>query len=292
MKLNKTNLILWSLVIFSVFILLFSLIFSDKNTSRKGVKTALLNNKYKDSLNEISISDNKDCVELKKINDMWFVINNNNKLPADSVKTEKFIGELLTLRNIYKISTSKNLNQFGLNSESSCIITYKTNENETKLYFGNHDFSQSFRFFKTEKNLNIYEIDTKLDVYLNSSVQNWTEPYLISKVINKDFSSDNVMRVFIQSDSGSKVYSDSNSEYVQKLSELRHTGFITNESKNKTATVKIELGNKESLLIEIFSTEEDSEFNCYVSYYNSDNNLYLKTGQKISSWTYNKLVLL
>ena len=100
------------------------------------------------------------------------------------------------------------------------------------------------------------------------------------------------MRVFIQSDSGSKVYSDSNSEYVQKLSELRHTGFITNESKNKTATVKIELGNKESLLIEIFNTEEDSEFNCYVSYYNSDNKLYLKTDQKISSWTYNKLVLL
>lgn len=291
MKLNKTNVILWALVFVSALIFLFSIIFSGTRTSRKGTKTALLNNKYDSLISEISIKEKGNDLNLLKIKDIWFVEVENTRIPADSVKIEKFLRELKSLRTIYKISeNNKKLNQFGLDSQNLCELSYKVENNITKLYFGNHDFSQNFRYFKTEKNLNIYEIDTRLDLYLNPSVQSWTEPYLVSKTICPAFSSENIMKVTINSPTKNKIYSDNKSEYILKLTELRHGGFVNKADLEKTATIKIELGNKESVLLEIFSTDDVSEFNCYVSYYDSQSKLTFKVPQKISSWTYEKLL--
>ena len=89
----------------------------------------------------------------------------------------------------------------------------------------------------------------------------------------------------------SKSNSDENwYESVNKLLDLRHGGqIIYDEFENLELSLKIELGNKNSILLEFYRTENESEINLKAVYFENLKNQKYETAVKISSWTYNKI---
>ena len=68
--------------------------------SREKVKTALVNQKYKDSITSIELSDSTGSLILKYNGSFWTV----GTLPASTERIQKFIENLINVRNLYKIS--------------------------------------------------------------------------------------------------------------------------------------------------------------------------------------------
>ena len=157
---------------------------------REKVKTALVNQKYKDSINSILLQDTSGCIELSLDQGFWNIrslTQETSSLPASKERVNNLLEELIKVRNLYKISDKINKNSsLGLTNGTEFHIRYTYNsENSDKgsfreLIFGNQDFSLSSRYMMTEKSTAVYEIDSSLDTFLTTSIQNWTEPFIIS----------------------------------------------------------------------------------------------------------------
>ena len=287
LKINKNSKIL--ICVTAILVILYCLSFTKSCSSqdkREKVKTALVNQKYKESINTILLQDSTGSLELTKYDDFWIIsdnINNNSSftIPASSERINNFLDELIKVRNLYKISDKINKNSsLGLNNGTEFHIRYNYgNDSFRELIFGNQDFSLSSRYMMTGENTQVYEIDSTMDVYLTTSIQSWTEPYIISRQIvpTNDIQRTNV--------------SD-----TQKLLELRHGGLpslteceaIINQK--PLTTIYLENGDKTSIKLEIFSSQNESSYIVKVSYFKPDSRTaFYTSSSKISSWTYNKI---
>ena len=292
------------IVITAILVLLYVLSFTRSCSStdrREIVKTALVNQKYKESITSIILQDAAGAIELSNNSGFWIIQNliqeaDNSttqiSLPASSERINNFLEELIKVRNLYKISDKINKNSsLGLTNGTEFHIRYNfANGEYRELIFGNQDFSLSSRYIMTGENTQVYEIDSSLDTYLTTSIQNWSEPYIISRTA----SSTDIQQVtaFIKKSDG-KVKSGKISD-ISKLSELRHGGLpsaeeILESEKTSCATLVIENGDKSSINIEIFESEnQESTYIVKASYLRADKNYYISYS-KISSWTYNKI---
>ena len=253
------------IVLTAILTILFLLSFTKSCSSsdkREKVKTALVNQKYKDSINKFELSDSSATIELTKHDNFWTI----NSIPASSERIEKFINELITIRNLYKISDKISANStFGLTNGTEFHLRYFTNEGFHELVFGNQDYSLTSRYMMSEKSTQVYEIDDSLDIYLTTSIQSWAEPYLISREIFNSIDIQNISVIYQDSNGQTKkgLISDS-----QKLLGLRH-GEIPSES-------------------EFILSEIQNPFIVKSDYYKASSRIF--TGySKISSWTYNKI---
>ena len=292
-SLNKTLFILIGILIITYVL---SFFYSGKKTAEKKeeLTTSLLNPKNIDKIDSIEINKNDEFIFLQKKDDFWVLLNNDNSpVPANSDFVYSFFNDLSQIRKLYKITDKleKN-NKFGLQDENKISIKYTLSDGTfQQLYFGNYDFSLSFRYFMTGKNLNIYQIDNSFEKYLNINIQNWADPYIVSKSIMKRLSSENVQRVIFNQNGESKKISD-NSKLFSTLLELRHGGIgQRNEinEKNRLLTVKIEAGDKTEVLLEFFpSISNENNFIIRTTY-----SLDLKRNYlfytKISIMTYNNI---
>ena len=252
--------------------------------SREKVKTALVNQKYKDSITSIELSDSTGSLILKYNGSFWTVGN----LPASTERIQKFIENLINVRNLYKISDEiTDKSSFGLTTGTEFHLRYYTGDSFHELIFGNQDFSLSSRYLMTEKSTQVYEIDTLLDTYLTTSIQNLAEPYLISQTVLGKIKTQAVQRTQIKD--------------VQKLLELRHGGvpdetellnILNNsaDSENPDTAITLELGNKNEIELKIYKTTNENEFIVRTDYkkQNGESSVYTAYS-KISAWTYNKI---
>lgn len=288
MFVKKSNFIYFATLILAV---LYVLSFCKSCTSkdkRELLKTTLVNPKYENQIENFEFSDPNNSFELKKINNKWMIKSKDSgmALPADSKRIENFIKNLTKIRNMYKISdkNTKN-NSFGLSDNSSFTIKYGFSSGYHQLNFGNQDFSLSTRFLMTDKNTTVYEIDDSLDKYLSTSIQSWAEPYLISQEVIGSITADDIQNAELMTENRILKISD-----FSKLLELRHGGMAASSEINQekqTARVNIELGNKNSVILEIFSTEKENEYLVKSTYRNTNLNQSFYTN--ISGWTYNKI---
>ena len=113
LKKEKINIILiaTSIVLFFAYILSFTNFSS--TDKRKLVKTALVNNKYLDSINRFELSQGEQKITLSKEKagggDVWFILAENNKkiLPADKELINNFIGAKLKITGTLNSATKK-----------------------------------------------------------------------------------------------------------------------------------------------------------------------------------------
>lgn len=263
---------------------------SCKNTDKREViKTALVNQKYENSITSFTLSKADSSITLTKKDNLWLVNENNSEItiPASTQKVQNFVKDLISIRNMYKLSDSisKN-NSFGLQNSDTFTISYTFPDGIHSIYFGNQDFALTSRFLMTDKNTVVYEIDSTMDKYLTTNSLNWTDPYIISQEVLGKITEQDIQSCKVYSMEKSSSISDLN-----KLIDLRHGGFpdftvaLPEETDMK---IELELGNKTFINLEVYSTNLDSEYIIKSEYIKADNSKYYSC-VKISSWTYNKI---
>ncbi|BDC93527.1 DUF4340 domain-containing protein [Treponema bryantii] len=298
-KINKNSKILIAVTAFLV--ILYSLSFVKSCSSqdkREKVKTALVNQKYKDSINSIILQDSTGSIEFTKQEDFWIITSFNNQIsiPASSERINNLLNELTKVRNLYKISDkiSKN-SSLGLTNGTEFHLRYSySNEGSYReLLFGNQDFSLSSRYMMSGENTKIYEIDSSLDVYLTTSVQSWSDPNIISSEI---LPTNDIQKAILFINDNSEGPKSNKISNLNKLLELRHGGLLSESeyqnlnNKEASANIEIEIGNKSSISLEIFPSENESVYFVKTRYFKPDSkSAFYNSYSKISSWTYNKI---
>lgn len=290
------------------------------SNKRQKIKTALVNQKYRDNINSIILQDSTGSIELTNKEGLGFwtikkLTEEDNSesnliisLPASSERIKKFLEELIKVRNLYKISDKININSsLGLTNGSEFHVRYtytspdSASESFRELIFGNQDFSLSSRYLMTGENTQVYEIDSSLDTFLTSSLQNWAEPFIISQLVLGKIAAEDIQRtqVHFLGERQSHTVSD-----LQKLLDLRHGGlaeeqelfFLSPEhAENPLAEIILELGNKNEIELQIYKSSNENEFIVIVYYKKArantqkDTETFYYSASKISSWTYNKI---
>lgn len=296
-KSDRTNIILSFAAAVLAVLFIASFFKTTDRTKKDSVKSAVINEKYKEKITSFSISSESENDENGKIeivkNDelngfggadiLWTIQKNGVSIPAEQKTVSSFLNELIKIRNMYKISDkiSENLSFF---SEKTTLRYFYSAESADffDVIFGGHDFSGNQRYLMSGRFSGIYETDTSLDVYLNSSVQFWSEPYIISRQVLGNIKNDDIQGFYVKKE-GEKVFSKS--DFPEKLLELRHGGIaekLPQKEDESVLELKIELGNKKSIEYKIFKTGNDSfsvlaDYGIYTACY------------KISSWTYKSM---
>ncbi len=288
---TKNNKIL--IIIASILTILYVLSFTRACTSkdnREKIKTSLVNQKYKDSITSFELQDSAGEIKITNKGDFWTV----GTLPASDQRMQTFINNLITVRNLYKISDKINKNStLGLTTGTEFHLKYSTADTFHELIFGNQDFSLSSRYMMTEKSTQVYEIDSSLDTYLTTSIQSWAEPFIISQLVFERITPQDIQRTTVINQNHLSEITDS-----QKLLDLRHGGIPDEEEllsvlqTNQTpdTTITLELGNKKEIELKIYPAKSSSEFIVMTEYHKQKGDTsYYTSVSKISSWTYNKI---
>lgn len=296
---NKKNLILISSIILLTFTYILSFVTINKSTSRKQIKTELINEKYQKEIVMFQLKQGNDLLTLSKVDDLWFIQKDTTfteSIPADSKRIQDFISELIKLRQIYKISDKINQNNdFGLNDDSTLTIRYYLEDSTfSDLIFGGKDFSKSYRYLMTGKSLAVFQIDSSLETFLSLNTQMWCDPNIISKSVLGPVTENDIQTVEVTATNGKTIKSPANdSEFytkMNKLLNLRHGGLGSAESDfNPEYSFKIEFGNKEWATIQIALDPKDNDYNVRTEYFIETINKKYVFYSKISLWTYNSI---
>ena len=279
---------------------------------REKVKTALVNQKHRDTISEIILQDSTSTIKLTKAGDFWTVAKENESsqdhlqlrvdLPAAPERINNLLEELIKVRNLYKISDKINQNSsLGLTNGTEFHIRYtytssdKSTEGFNELIFGNQDFSLSSRYMMTGKNTQVYEIDDSMDVYLTTSIQSWTEPFIISRqVLNNDIQTITVSYTDEKNHTAAKKLAGNSTE-SDKLLELRHGGLPASDQiidlKDAEVTLRLEIenGDKTSIKLNIRPFASGDNYLVETQYYDSEGWQFYNSYSTISSWTYNRI---
>lgn len=295
---KKINLILTVAAFILFLIFLLSAINNGKSDKRKKNSTALLNPKNTSKVYKIELINIEGKVVLEKQKDFWIIDSSDSdyKIPANSSYIFNFLNDLSHIVDLYKITeiNSKNTNDFFPVHQTTCVKYFYNESDFTTLYFGSYDFSQSYRYFRTEKNTNVYEINTELDKYLQTSFQVWAEPNLISQNVSGKIKKEDIQRIVsVSKDLNlNKVLTSTTDDFETKkfnLLELRHGGKtdIQNLDDEKVELkLTLELGNKSEIQMKFYDlSSPKEEFYIVEEKYNQYDTYYYK----ISGWTYNKI---
>ena len=286
---NNKILIVLTAILAALYIISFTKSCTSKD-SREKIKTSLVNQKYKDAITSFELQDATGSLTITNKGDFWTV----STLPASNERMQSFINNLITIRNLYKISDKINKNStLGLTTGTEFHLKYSTQDTSHELIFGNQDFSLSSRYMMTEKSTQIYEIDSSMDTYLTNSVQNWAEPFIVSQLVFGKITPQDIQRTSVINQNHLTSISD-----TQKLLDLRHGGIPEEEellsalqnSKTPDTTITLELGNKNEIELKIYPTKSENEYIVMTEYHKQKGNSpYYTSVSKISSWTYNKI---
>lgn len=299
MKLSK-NFILGfiNLFLLILFFVSFNSRFTNKDTSEI-IKTELINEKNVNSITKIQFSQGNKKLFLIKNDDFWILKtdeNSKNAMPGDTVKIEKFITDFASLRDIKKLSNKiSEKNNYGFDDINSFRIRYFIDDdNFSDLIFGGQDFSLSSRYLMVSNKATVFELDDSLDSYLDLSIQQWSEPTIISKNVLGNVDETDIQSITITENGTNFIYTKNTTDdfftKANKLLELRHGGLGESVSSvNSVKDIKIELGNKEWVTLSFYNSTEEKEYIIVSQYYiEAINKKYYYTS-KISSWTYNRI---
>lgn len=299
MKLSK-NFILGfiNLFLLILFFVSFNSRFTNKDTSEI-IKTELINEKNVNSITKIQFSQGNKKLFLIKNDDFWILKtdeNSKNAMPGDTVKIEKFITDFASLRDIKKLSNKiSEKNNYGFDDINSFKIRYFIDDdNFSDLIFGGQDFSLSSRYLMVSNKATVFELDDSLDSYLDFSIQQWSEPTIISKNVLGNVDETDIQSITITENGTNFIYTKNTTDdfftKANKLLELRHGGLGESVSSvNSVKDIKIELGNKEWVTLSFYNSTEEKEYIIVSQYYiEAINKKYYYTS-KISSWTYNRI---
>ncbi len=230
----------------------------------------------------IIIQGGKEGLIFTRENNMWLLAELSkpqNKIPADTQQFAKLFVNLASTHTITKAGKkdSQIVNTYGLDENNGMVISlFKDGAEYQRLYFGSRDFSQSRRYFTTLELNSVFLCDSSFENFLNTSVQTWSDPYIISRQLKDE------------------VFQMGEPQQYEKLFELRHGGIADFVPQNNPElNFTIHMGDKSAITLEITDITPDlDEAKEYAVKTTFDSPRLEKTFSyttKISLWTYNKI---
>ena len=245
------------LLIFILLIIPFS-----RKTKNSSKKSALLNPKYKNSVEKIELNFpsaseefSKNFTFYKKGN-FWFgempvknsvssefqITQNNDSdkiyFPLDNQTVNNMLEKFTLIVNMYKKSDSlADFSAFNLlENESICILFYDSNnEILSQIYFGKEDDFTSRIAFRIPNQNEVWETDNSFSVYINSQLSFWTDPFLEPQCITRY----------------SRKEAESSLRHGKILENFLPDDFVSSES------LKKDFGNGNEILYEIFKNNSE-----------------------------------
>lgn len=302
MKLNKTLILsIITVLLFFTYILSFNSHFTKTDSSVK-IQTELVNEKNINRITKFQFRQGNASLYLIKTDDFWIIKTDEESkvaIPADTQKVEAFIKNLTQMRTIRKLSEKiTDFNNYGFEDYTTIFLRYYLEDDAfSELTFGGQDFALSTRYLMVPSKALVYELDDSLDKYLDLSVQNWSEPTIISQNVAGKFDETDVQRITVSEKNKEQpvalLYNLSVNEYytkVSKLLSLRHGGIGESiASDTPELVLKMELGNKKWITLNFFESTEENEFIVISQYYSELLGKKYSFTSKISLWTYNSI---
>lgn len=290
MKTNSKNvdIVLISIIIFLSLTFISSFIFSGSGkTKKKILKSALVSSKIKDDINSIKIKCGEEEIEFRKFHwnsseSFWFCFqefeNTFYMIPCKNQKITDFLSELFSVRNFEKVILKKsNKADFGFDEENSFSVFIESSSETTGFTFGNTDFTGS-KIYVENKTGDLFLVDNKpFDKFLFTGINQWYDPYLISRELGVVYKEENIM-----------------SPKIDELLELRHGGlsyYKPSDFETPEKIMKIEMGDTASFELSFYKIPNEFSYHVQIKYSNpiKGNDIVPEYAVKISEWTYKKL---
>ena len=307
--------ILSLLIFFIITELLYLTVFSktgEKKSHQQEIQ--LLHEADISQIDGIIIQGGEEGLIFTRKNNMWLLANlddPNNTIPADTNRLAKLFVNLASKHIMTKSGKkdSETTNAYGLDQTNSTVISiFKDGTEYQRLYFGSTDFSQSRRYFTTLELNSIFLFDSSFENFLNTSVQSWSDPYIISQQLKDEvFQMGEPQTVALRDPQGPQAaiavpetksavpeaLEGSQPDFT-KLFELRHGGICeTLIDSTPELSFTIQMGDKSTISLEISeilnSSDSAKEYAVKTTFDSPRLSQTFTYTTKISLWTYNKI---
>ena len=288
LKPTKTaRIVLLSLIIFfSITELLYLTVFSSKGgKKRHQQQIQLLHEADISQVDGIIIQGGDKGLIFTRTDNMWLLQDMSNPgfyIPADTERLAKLFVNLVTKHTMSRTGKkdSETINAYGIDETNGTVISiFKDGTEYERLYFGATDFSQSRRYFTTLELNAVFLFDSSFENFLSTSVQSWSDPYIISKQLKDE--------VF-------QMGEPQGQKDISKLFELRHGGIAAVQNlEDPEVTYEIQMGDKSTITLEVYqlyiSSQETPEYAVKTTFNSLRLNKTFTYTTKISLWTYESI---
>ena len=282
------------MIFFAITSLLYFTVFS-KTSEKKHhqQEIQLLHEADISQIDGIIIQGGEEGLIFTRKNNMWLLANlddPNNTIPADTNRLAQLFVNLASKHVMTKSGKkdSETTNAYGLDQTNGTVISiFKDGTEYQRLYFGSTDFSQSRRYFTTLELNSIFLFDSSFENYLTTSVQSWSDPYIISQQLKDE--------VFQMGEPQGVLREPQEPRDLSKLFELRHGGIAESglQILEPELSFTIQMGDKSTISLEISQivTDSDSatEYAVKTTFDSPRLSQSFTYTTKISLWTYNKI---
>ena len=285
------------IIFFTITSLLYFTVFSKTGEKKRHQQEIqLLHEADISQIDGIIIQGGNEGLIFTRKNNMWLLANLDdpeNTIPADTNRLAQLFVNLASKHVMTKSGKkdSETTNAYGLDQTKGMVISiFKDGTEYQRLYFGSTDFSQSRRYFTTLELNSIFLFDSSFENFLNTSVQSWSDPYIISQQLKDE--------VFQMGDaqgvSGVPEPVEGQID-LKKLLELRHGGIAESglQMLEPELSFTIQMGDKSTINLEISEilTNADSakEYAVKTTFDSPRLSKSFTYTTKISLWTYNKI---
>lgn len=301
-QISKLHILIFSLTVL-VLLYIISFINPVKSEKHNIITTALVNPKYE--ISEVNIY-HKDFgnLSLHNYSDFWGgeFFNNQDYIyfPADSKLVNDFIKNVKQVIELDKITQSKKdvFPLYNLTDDAVVVSFYDNDKNcISKIYFGALNKTMDKIFLRTDRNISVYAMDSKIVDFLDPSIKNWTEQNIIPQGISHNLEYSKIQN-FTYTENN--VTEKAGEKAKEKITSLRFSEILTDFSAGtKTLELNIAEGNGSEYRLSFYPAVTRNG-DCYIYDINIKPAITYSENQKefikklnysgaISQWTYSSI---
>lgn len=311
---NRKLLILSIFCILSILTAIPGFMLSTRNSNINSVKSVLLNPKYTDAVNEITLSfpENEYFSFNKKVNlqgnEVWIcTVKDSFMFPANSTVINQLLERASQTISMAEVSDSYSAwNALGLSDDTAINLKFTGNNPDgssqvySSLFFGYENADSSMIYVRSDRKSSSWRITNTYSSYLTDSISTWADQALLPIGYNDEQDS-SVSCIKVNSNGTvSSLYSDvSNSkefyDSVHTLLSLRSSGIFSSDDFMKEAPQAVPVmtitlsGSSKDYGLTVYEAEFEDETEYFVRNFGILSEGEAQYVQQISSWTASRI---
>lgn len=305
--------ILAILIVFTGLLCVFFGIRSGKSTPER-MTSAILNNKYKDAVTKVEVSQHGEVLTLYKdvsLQGNWVGYSDSDPelvFPVDPVFMEEFLQNSTDIRDFVLISKNpdpQKLESFNLLDSSEITVNYYADESSvSSVTFGSNNYSGQ-KIYVTTPDSPIYEIHDDFFPWLTTAGKSWANMNFVPKNIMGITDASDIQRIIVSSKATGKGKNLTNAtataaategelfkEIADKVLSLRGGALINPavaEGVSEIFELRLETGNTNSVTLKVYPYKDSFVVIPTVFLNTVAEGYRLNYGFEISTWTYNTM---
>ena len=226
---KKIDVILLKILVFSLILFVFSVIFStEKRNSPKSLESSILNKKYATDIKKIEIeqmgdTEQAEIVTLTSYGKLWTVSDANQAIisRANEKSIHSFIETAVKIRKFYAIS-SKNTDFSGESNTDNFFmrVSFFVSDADavSEIYFGHETALTDRIYLSSSVSPHIYETQNDFHQFLTTDVNYWSERAILPEI---EQPVKLVFEDFTGSYSAKTVLDEKSEQFLSKIDALR-----------------------------------------------------------------------